>query len=317
MAKNDVNDTFTRKFADAKFSKDELFIVDNLMYEVIGGSHAYGVQNDDSDYDIVSIFMNKHSDLYPQQYGYIMGYDTETGRFDNKECKGVGNRLIHKGKEVEAEWRSLTRFANLAAMQGSPNLVEILFVRKQNITFVHPAFVPIIDNAHKFISMKTFHAFKGYTHSQYHKMVNHVKTGKSDNSTRQEYMDVYGYDVKKAYHILRLLDIISQMLEGETQIDLMHNKEECKAMRRGEWGTWDDFSNFVNEKMLYIEKKSDECTLPYRPRSEEIRNILNNSIETWYGTNEGSMIKQREYISAEDIKAQLDRIELSVKNIVQ
>ena len=86
---NKIEDTFTHMFAEAKFNENELFIRDNLLYEIIAGSHAYGVQNEDSDYDIVSIFMDKHSDLYPQQYGYVMGFDTETGRFENKELKGA------------------------------------------------------------------------------------------------------------------------------------------------------------------------------------------------------------------------------------
>jgi hypothetical protein len=244
-----------------------------------------------------------------------MGFDTETGRFDNKECKGEGNRILHKGIEVEAEWRSFTRFAHLAAMQGSPNLVEILFVRQQNIKYIHPAFVPIVDNAPKFISMKSFHAFKGYMHSQFHRIKQNVDRGKTDNPKRQHFLDEYGYDIKMSYHILRLIDILMQMLDGTTHLDLMRNKEECKAMRNGDWGTWDDFCKYTTEKFAYLDLKSGDCKLPVRPRTEELRNILNSSIEAWYGTNEGQIVRQREFISADEIKAQLDRIENSLKGI--
>jgi len=193
MAKNKIEDTFTHKFSH-KFNEHEKFIEDNLLYEVIGGSFAYGVNNEDSDYDIVSIFMDKHSDLYPQNYGYILGFDTETGRMENKELKGENNRIIHKGVEVEAEWRALTRFAHLAAVKGSPNLVEILFVRSQCITYIHPSFQIIRDNASKFISMRSYHAFKGYMHSQFMRIKHNVDRGKTDNPKRQYMLDEYGYD---------------------------------------------------------------------------------------------------------------------------
>jgi hypothetical protein len=315
MAKNDVNDTFTKKFADAKFNENEKFIVDNLMYEIIAGSRAYGVENEDSDYDVVAIFMNKHSDLYPQNYGFIMGFDTETGKFDNKECKGVGNRLMHKGVDLEAEWRSLTNFAYLAAMKGSPNIVESLFVRQQNIKYIHPAFVPIKDNAPKFITMKSFHAFNGYMHSQFHRVKANVDRGITDNPKRQWMLEKYGYDVKMSYHIVRLIDILMQMLDGETHIDLMRNKEACKAMRNGDWGSWDDFQKYTTEKFAFLDLKAGDCKLPVRPRTTEVRNIINSSIESWYGSNEGQHVQNREYISADDIKAQLDRIENSIKGI--
>jgi len=192
MAKNLIEDTFTHKFAE-KFNENEKFIEDNLLYEIIAGSFAYGVNNEDSDYDIVSIFMDKHSDLYPQQYGFVLGFDTEIGRLENKEFKGEGNRILHKDVEVEAEWRSLTRFFYLAALKGSPNLVETLFVRSQCIKYMHPSFQIVRDNAAKFISMRTFHAFKGYLHSQFHRIKNNVDRGKTDNPKRQWMLEQYGY----------------------------------------------------------------------------------------------------------------------------
>ena len=192
MAKNNIEDTFTYKFSD-KFNENEKFIVDNLLYEIIAGSFAYGVNTEDSDYDIVSIFMDKHSDLYPQNYGMVLGFDTEMGRLENKELKGEKNRIMHKGVEVEGEWRALTRFMYLAASKGSPNLTEILFVRKQCVKYIHPAFQIIKDNASKFISMRNFHAFKGYTHSQFQRIKNNVVRGKTDNPKRQFMLDEYGY----------------------------------------------------------------------------------------------------------------------------
>jgi len=44
MAKNNIDDTFTHKFVE-KFNDNEKFIEENLLYEIIAGSFAYGVNN--------------------------------------------------------------------------------------------------------------------------------------------------------------------------------------------------------------------------------------------------------------------------------
>ena len=310
MAKNKVDDTFTHMFAP-QFNENEKFIEENLLYEIIAGSFAYGVNNEESDYDIVSIFMDKHSDLYPQNYGMVLGFDTETGRFQNKELKGPANRIIHKGVEVEAEWRALTRFFYLAATKGSPNLVETLFVRKQCIKYIHPAFQIVKDNASKFVSMRSFHAFKGYMHSQFHRIKANVDRGVTDNPKRQWMLNEYGYDVKMSYHILRLIDILDQMLAGETHLDLMRNKDECKRMRNGDWGSWEDFQKFTTEKLNILDNraKNGDCKLPQQPRHAELRNILNSSIEEWYGSPDGNTVSNRQYVSADDVFEMLKKID--------
>ena len=317
MAKNKIEDTFTHKFSE-KFNDQEKFIEENLLYEIIAGSFAYGVNNPDSDYDIVGVFMDKHSDLYPQNYGYVLNFDTELGRFQNKELKGEKNRIIHKGVEVEAEWRALTRFFQLATFNGSPNLVEILFVRSQCIKYIHPSFQIVKDNASKFISMRSFHAFKGYMHSQFHRIKRNVDRGKTDNPKRQWMLDEYGYDVKMSYHVLRLADLLDQMLSGETNLDLMRNKDECKAMRNGEWGTWEDFQKFSTEKFDILDNraKSGDCKLPNQPRSTELRNILNSSIEEWYGSPDGQIVSNRQYVSADDVYDMLNNINKNVSKLV-
>ncbi len=321
MAKNNIEETFTHRFANEKFKAEDKWIEDNLLYEIIAGSRAYGVEDKDSDYDIVSIFMDRHQDLYPQNYGYVLGFDDifhkSFGRVDNVEVKGVNNRILHKGIEVEGEWRSLTKFFNLACFKGSPNIVESLFVRSQCVKYIHPAFGPIRDNAPKLLSMKSLMAFKGYMHGQFHKINQDVKRGVTENGKRQWMLDEYGYDVKKAYHILRLMDLLDQMMSGETALDLMRNKDECKRMRQGQLYSWEDFQRTTQEKFDIIEKqvKSGNIKLPQKPRTGELRNILNSSIEEWYGTPEGQTVHNKQYISTEDIYEQLKRIETGVDNL--
>ncbi len=54
----------------------------------------------------------------------------------------------------------------------------------------------------------------------------------ASNPARAEAIARFGYDVKFAYHVVRLLDEVEQiMVEG----DLERNREQLKSIRRGEW----------------------------------------------------------------------------------
>jgi uncharacterized protein len=61
-----------------------------------------------------------------------------------------------------------------------------------------------------------------------------IKEPQGASSTRYEMIQKYGYDVKFAYHVVRLMDEVEQILE-HGDIDLMNNREQLKSIRRGEW----------------------------------------------------------------------------------
>jgi hypothetical protein len=115
---------YTDQFVNAgKFLPEEVFIKDNIVLETLMGSHAYGCNNPDSDFDVVAIYMDRHQDLYPQAYGKILGFDQLTPVY-HKECKGEQERIVlssdPNGRTCEAEWRALSKFILLAGVDASP-----------------------------------------------------------------------------------------------------------------------------------------------------------------------------------------------------
>lgn len=298
---------YTQIFIDKnKFNKEEIFIKDNLLYETIVGSHAYGCNTPESDLDIIGIFMDRHQDLYPQNYGMILGFDN-LKRFESKELKGEDKRLLlDTGKTCEAEWHSLTNFFYLAGIKGSPNTVECLFTRNNLVTVGSNIGYILRDNRRLFLSARTFHAFKGYLFSQLHRIRQGYLKHKADNSKRQYLIDQFQFDVKMAYHTLRLANELEQLLTTN-DLDLMQNREECIAMREGRWGTFEKLEDHLNKKLEALELLLLKGLVPMQPREAELHQLLLNCIEEFYGSMNKS--KTTEYISTKDIKDQLERIE--------
>lgn len=314
---------YTDQFVKEKFAKSDKWISDNLIFEVIMGSQAYGCNTVDSDYDIVGVFMNKHEHLFPQSYDRILGFD-ELPNLANLEFKGEKNRIVFEnGKDCEGEWHSLTNFFFLASKHGSPNMIETLFTKRNLITYAHPMFWNIKDNRKLFLSMKTFYALKGYCFQQISRAKRNQKrweeSGECDNKNRIILYEKYGMDVKQNYHPLRLLDLCDQLIKiGD--LDLQRNKEECKAMRSGEWGrSFDDFEKYIMDRLKLLENwvLNNTPAVPYEPQSQPIHNLLMECIEEWYGKNENWQKIGSEFVSTKDVFDALKRIEnVLIENFV-
>lgn len=313
----DEKETITEVFAREKFRQDEQWIVDNLLLETQMGSHAYGCQTDLSDLDIVGITMDLHQCLFPQQYGLILGFDKNIPTFNNVEYKGKRNKIMIKGIECEGEWHSLTDFFSLVE-NGSPNLTEVLFARRNLVKYGHKIGFMLRDNRKTFLSMKMFYSFKSYAFRQLKRIRNHVKEWNEkrtcDNSQRREYFEKYGFDVKQAYHCLRLIDLVDQLVKiGD--LDLQRNREECKAMRNGEWGSWENFDFYVGEKLSELESyvNVNPVAVPLLPPHEPLHELLMICIEEYYGSV-NSAKQNTEYVSARDVIEKLDIIYRAIKN---
>jgi len=291
---------YTQWYAqNGKFQKHEQWLVDNLMLETIVGSHAYGCQTDKSDYDITAIVLPKHEHLYPQNYGFVLGYDN-LPEFKRKELKG--KKTMIGDKPFEAEWISLIEFFVHAGLKGSPNLIECLFVRRELVTVGTKMGWYLRDNRRLFLSMKTFHSFKGYANGQMHR----IRQRNPETEDRQKIIEKYGYDIKMAYHTLRLLDQLDQILTTG-DIDLMRCKEECKVMRAGEWGDFDRFDKEFQKRMDFVTELSRKCSLPPQPQEGALKKLLLEILEEHY-TTDSSKTQQNEYISLKDVDAKIQLI---------
>lgn len=129
-----------------------------------------------------------------------------------------------------------------------------------------------------FLHKGAWHKFKGYAYSQLHAM---DSKNPEPDSKRAKIRDRCGYDVKFAYHVVRLIGEVEQILvEGD--IDLRRNREQLKAIRRGEVPQ-EDIRRIFTEKERDLEKLYHSSTLPYSPDEGAIKQLLLECLEEHYG----------------------------------
>lgn len=100
----------------------------------------------------------------------------------------------------------------------------------------------------------------------------------------KRYVDIakFGFDVKFSYHVVRLLSEVEQIME-EGDLDLERNREQLKAIRRGDW-TKEDIVAYFERKEKELEALYLRSKLPHSPDEKAIKGLLMDCLEQHYGT---------------------------------
>lgn len=114
----------------------------DLIYEVIAGSKAYGLDLPTSDTDIRGIY------LQPNEFRLGNGYIEQVA-----------------DKKNDIVYYEVNRFVNLLT-NNNPNIIENLFVPEDKILGFSNEIKPLYDNRHKFLTKKIRQTFGGYAISQ-------------------------------------------------------------------------------------------------------------------------------------------------------
>jgi len=91
----------------------------------------------------------------------------------------------------------------------------------------------------------------------------------------------FGYDVKYAYHVVRLINEVRQILvEGD--LDLQREREQMKSVRRGEW-TLEALNAWFAEQERLLEEIYARSALRPAPDEAAIKALLLECLESHYG----------------------------------
>lgn len=248
------------------------FVHSQIQYEVIMGSFAYGVSSDTSDIDVYGFCVPNKNIVFPHlSEKYIYGFDRVPNNFEQWQQHGIIDKSYKPPKEFDFTIYNIVKYFKLCA-EGNPNMIDSLFVPQNCIVHSTQLGVMVRENRHLFLSKKCWHTFKGYAYSQMHKMQIKNPEGK-----RKEMVEKYGYDVKFAYHLVRLLNEVEQILLEGT-VDLQRNREQLKMIRRGEW-TQKQVEEYFETKERNLESLYLKSELPHKPRYNEIRKLLWDCLE--------------------------------------
>lgn len=260
------------------------WLKDNLQFAVAMGSRAYGCENTDSDTDIYGFCIPPKHIIFPHEAGMIQGFDKNIDQFNNWQQ----HHIYYQDKEYGFDVYSIIRYFRLVA-DNNPNMVDSLFVPGHCVLFETELARKVRENRNLFLSKKAYHTFHGYAHQQLHKMANKEKAGEK----RKGYIEKYGYDVKFAYHLVRLTEECKQILEEGT-LDLQRKRELYKSIRRGDW-TETQVREWYSEQEKYLEALYHKSELRNSPDEKALKELLIECLERHYGSLSKSLHQPDKY----------------------
>ena len=290
------------------------FLPNNTQYETMMGSVAYGVSSDTSDCDIYGFCIPPKNVIFPHLSGEILGFGRQIQRFEQYQKHHIRDpdALGGKGRSYDFAIYNIVKFFQLC-MENNPNMVDSLFTPINCVLHSTKIGDMVRENRQVFIHKGAWHKFKGYAYSQLHKIRTReqIREGEAKilaweeaNSKgekvgpKPKYRSVAGkrraniidkgYDTKFAYHVVRLLDEVEQILETG-DLDLQRAKEHMKAVRRGEVPL-EEIKALFEIKQKELEKLYHNSKLPKKPNEETIKNLLINCLEEHYGSLEKAIV---------------------------
>ena len=131
------------------FLRTHPYLGNNICLLTLGGSHAYGTNNESSDIDIRGFFLDKPSD--------IIGLAPKIEQYDDPET----DTIIY----------SFHKIIKLL-MECNPNIIEILGCKPEHYIYLNDIGKEIIKNRRMFLSKRCIYTFGGYANQQLRRLQN-------------------------------------------------------------------------------------------------------------------------------------------------
>lgn len=276
------------------------WLPENVHYETLMGSVAYGVSGDASDSDIYGFCIPQKDMVFPHLRGEILGFGRQKKRFEQWQQHHVIDEEARK--EYDFSVYSIVKYFQLA-MDNNPNMVDSLFTPDFCVQHITRVGVMVRENRRLFLHKGSWHKFKGYAYSQLHKA--NIKNPEP-GSKRAEIVERFGWDVKFGYHVVRLIDEAEQIL-SEGDLDLQRNREQLKAIRAGEMSL-EEVQQWFSLKEKALEELYTSSKLQHKPDERAIKQLLLHCLEEHYGSLDGCIVNPDEAVTAlREVNAVLDK----------
>ncbi len=218
------------------------------------GSHSHGTHIppedpngiDDTDYMLV---------VCPPER-YVLGlqkFETHTHQAD-----GLDVVIYEWGKYVKLLLRS------------NPNVVGTLWLEDEDwYATERSPFQPLREARQELTSMRLVDAFLGYAEGQLYKMSHHAHQGYMGDK-RKRLVERWGFDVKNAAHLIRLLRMCAEFME-EAEIRVRRpDAADLIAIKRGEWS----LERVKDEARVLFDRIRSAELLPQIPATTEMERLL-------------------------------------------
>ena len=212
----DIKEVIKNK--EYNFLRENEHLKDNVVLLALGGSYAYGTNNENSDIDIRGIALNSEEDLLSinEPFEQFVDNNTDTTIY-------AFNKIIK------------------LLMNCNPNTIELLGCLPEHY-IINDIGKMLIDNASLFLSQKCVYSFAGYANAQLRRLDN--KINRLNDLDKQE------------QHLLKTIEHSQDILKDKYNIDMKFyidksNKEniniEIFTDLNLEHYPLRDYSKFMNE----------------------------------------------------------------------
>jgi predicted nucleotidyltransferase len=226
----------------------------NIIYEVLSGSHAYGLATETSDEDIRGIFLPTAEELLGFSYP-----ETKEGKPD---------KVYH----------CLRKYMHLA-LKANPSILAWLWVEPRFIRVGSWISYELTANRERFLSKEVHKTFGGYAVSQLRKMEKSygLGTGYALHGERNAEADVYStkahYDTKNSMHLIRLLRCGVELLQVGRYFVYRDDADLLMAIRHGEY-KMNEIISMADDLFKAMDKALETTNLPDKPDREWAEQFL-------------------------------------------
>jgi predicted nucleotidyltransferase len=269
---------------------------ENRIFYTRAGSHAYGLNTENSDEDFRGVFVGNPENV--------------VGLFPVEHCEYTGDNLVYE----------LRKFITLAR-DCNPNIIELLFVDGSDILLATPLWERIREKRDWFLSKRAKHTFSGYATAQLKRIRGHNKWlrdpqpkeapapakyvrktyiqglgerelfdqnayeqahrqweqywdwRKNRNEKRAELEAEHGYDSKHGMHCIRLMRMAVEIMRGDGVIVKRPDRADLLAIRNGEISL-DELMKIADDYEKQLEALYETSSLPRAPDTEKINALL-------------------------------------------
>ena len=250
--------------------------LDSLIHLFVGGSELHGAKvKDTDDLDIYGVY------LEPPEL--VLGLDKQ----DFYVWSTAGDERRNGPDDVDVCLYSLRKWAGLAS-KGNPTALHFLF--SQNYSPKPQPWEEILKGRGMFLSRQAALQFRGFAESQVRRLQG-LGTGKKGQ--RHEFIDVHGYDVKAAMHVIRLLNEGIKLMRSGTITLPRPEKELLITIRTGQYGSLERVLTLANTLFLELEEVEAKSGLPEKvDRARISKHVSETYLRFW--TNTPAMLGPRQ-----------------------
>ena len=236
------------------FLRENPYLNSNIMLLGLGGSHAYGMNNENSDLDIRGIALNSKSEiLLGKDFNEVVNVETDTTIYSFNKMLDLLTKM-------------------------NPNTCEILGLEDWQYLYLTPLAKELLDNKKMFLSKKCIATFAGYASSQLRRLSNksarlvgqaenEAYILKSINNAKHDFMSKY-FPLKDSEVNLVIDDAVTEGYEKEIFIDATLKHYPLRDFA----GMWNEMKNIVSSYNKF--GKRNENAVSHNKLSKHMAHLI-------------------------------------------